>query len=600
MSPLTHILSVDVEDYFMVEAFAGSVSRSSWNSWPSRVVANTRRALELFDKYNVKGTFFFVGWVAKNYPELVREVHALGHELACHGFWHRTVYSLTPDEFREDTRAALWAIENAAGVKVLGYRAPSWSITKDCLWALDILADEGFTYDSSVFPIHHDLYGLPGASRFPYTHISSNGRLLREFPPATMQIFGQNLPGAGGGYLRVFPLSYTHWLFRKFEETYRERVVVYLHPWELDPEQPRIGAKLKSRLRHYTNLHRMEERLETLLQRYNFQPFRKLLISETGEGTAPLLSRAEGAPGFSAPWHEKNDAVFRVGVAKTVASPAESESGAASPARSLPRRGMGGLTYHSITRYRSDQTYALSRLNFEQHLKVVVGLSRSGMKSQHPPLVTFDDGHISHFEYALPLLEQYSVLAIFFVVGSFIESKPDFMTWRQLRELAALGHEVQSHSWSHALLTHCSDDELQEELERSRDAIEQHLGKGVDALGIPGGRWDKRVLRAAANAGYRRVYTSDPRIISRGEEGVQLFGRLTIKNSMNATRLENLVRGQGFYPILFRGQYFAKELFRQLVGDGTYKRMWSSLSSRKQGGNNDFDEDSSQKGREAK
>jgi polysaccharide deacetylase family protein (PEP-CTERM system associated) len=285
----THILSVDVEDYFMVEAFAGSIKKSSWDSWPSRVDGSTRRVLDLFDEHGVKGTFFFVGWVADRFPALVSEVHSRGHEVACHSFWHRTIYSLTPDEFREDTRAAIQAIENAAGVKVNGYRAPSWSITKDCLWALDILAEEGFTYDSSIYPIRHDLYGLPGAQRFPYTHTCGNNGSLREFPPATARFLGQNLPGAGGGYLRILPLAYTRWMFRKFENTYRERVVVYLHPWELDPEQPRVSEKLRSRLRHYTNLRGMKNRLAFLFRNYRFQPFRAFLDVETGSRWQSLL-----------------------------------------------------------------------------------------------------------------------------------------------------------------------------------------------------------------------------------------------------------------------------------------------------------------------
>jgi polysaccharide deacetylase family protein (PEP-CTERM system associated) len=291
----THIMSVDVEDYFMVEAFAGSVPRGTWESWPSRVVANTRRALDTLDKYNVKGTFFFVGWVAQKFPELVRDVHARGHELACHSFWHRAVYSLTPSEFREDTRAATNAIEDAAGVKVYGYRAPSWSITKQCLWALDILAEEGFAYDSSIYPIHHDLYGVPGGQRFPYTHQLKNGLSLLEFPPTTVRCLGQNLPAAGGGYLRIFPLVYTRWAFRKFEEEYRERVVVYLHPWELDPGQSRIKDKWKSRLRHYTNLHKMERRLESLLADYSFQPLCNLLQPRQAAEVLPVLETAGGA-----------------------------------------------------------------------------------------------------------------------------------------------------------------------------------------------------------------------------------------------------------------------------------------------------------------
>jgi len=273
----THILSVDVEDYFMVEAFAKSVTKKSWDERPSRIVDNTRRILDLFDKYNAKATFFFVGWVANKFPELVRDVQARGHELACHSYWHRPVYSLSPDKFRDDTRAAVRAIEDAAGVRVEGYRAPSWSVRKDSLWALDILAEEGFAYDSSIYPIHHDIYGVPGARRFPYTHICADGNTLQEFPPTTVKLMGATLPGAGGGYLRMFPLAYTKWLFRKFEKEYRQRVVVYMHPWEVDPEQPRIEDSLRSRLRRYTNLDKMESRLEFLVKTFRFQPFRDVM-----------------------------------------------------------------------------------------------------------------------------------------------------------------------------------------------------------------------------------------------------------------------------------------------------------------------------------
>jgi len=258
----------------MVEAFAGSITRESWGHRPSRVETSTRRVLDLFDEHGAKGTFFVVGWIAERFPSLVREIHARGHELACHSFWHRRVYSLTPGEFRDDTRNALRAIEDAAGIKVEGYRAPSWSITNSCLWALDILAEEGFTYDSSIYPIHHDLYGSPAAKRFSHTHACGNGASLLEFPPATVRILGQNVPGAGGGYLRIFPLAYTRWVFRLFENRYHEPVVVYFHPWELDPEQPRIREKLRSRLRHYTNLAGMTERLDYLLRTYSFRSFR--------------------------------------------------------------------------------------------------------------------------------------------------------------------------------------------------------------------------------------------------------------------------------------------------------------------------------------
>ena len=266
-------MSVDVEDYFMVEAFSENVSRASWPARPSRVVDSTRRVLDLLDIYDAKATFFFVGWIADRFPQLVRDVHSRGHELACHSYWHRTVYSLSPQEFREDTRIAVRAIENAGSVRVQGYRAPSWSITKDSLWALDILAEEGFTYDSSIYPIYHDLYGVPGAQRFPYELKCRNGLQLKEYPPATVRLFGQNLPAAGGGYLRIFPLAYTRWAFHKFENCYRDSLVVYVHPWELDPEQPRLSQGLKSRLRHYTCLRQMRSKLEYVLRNHSFRSF---------------------------------------------------------------------------------------------------------------------------------------------------------------------------------------------------------------------------------------------------------------------------------------------------------------------------------------
>jgi polysaccharide deacetylase family protein (PEP-CTERM system associated) len=275
-----HIMSVDVEDYFQVEAFADRVSRKDWDGMPSRVDRNTRVLLDLFDEHQVHATFFIVGWVAEKNPALVQEIVRRGHEPACHSYWHRTVYSLTPEEFREDTRLACNRIEQAGGEKVLGYRAPTWSITGKSLWALEILGELGFTYDSSIYPIQHDLYGIPGARRFPYVHRLSSGAQLPEFPPATVKIGGATLPAAGGGYLRIFPLSYTHFAFRQFEQKSSSPVVVYLHPWEVDPEQPRLSGKLKSRLRHYTNLSKMKGKLSALLDRYEFGPLREWLEIE--------------------------------------------------------------------------------------------------------------------------------------------------------------------------------------------------------------------------------------------------------------------------------------------------------------------------------
>ena len=270
-------MSVDVEDYFQVEAFSDRISRKDWGGFPSRVERNTKILLDLFDEYEVRATFFVVGWVADRIPGMVREIVARGHEPACHSYWHRTVYSLTPEEFRDDTRLACDRIEQAGGVKVLGYRAPTWSITKESEWALDVLAELGFAYDSSIFPIQHDLYGIPGAGRFPYVHQLKQGATLLEFPPATVKIAGATLPAAGGGYLRILPLGYTHFAFRQFERQSSAPLIVYLHPWEVDPDQPRIAGRLKSRLRHYTKLDAMKGKLRGLLEQYKFGPLRDWL-----------------------------------------------------------------------------------------------------------------------------------------------------------------------------------------------------------------------------------------------------------------------------------------------------------------------------------
>ncbi len=272
-----YVLTVDVEDYFQVEAFADVISRDSWEGWPSRVVVNTHRTLDLLDEHNARATFFILGWVAQRFPPLVREILARGHELACHSFWHRLVYNISPDEFRKDLREARDAIEQASGVRTLGYRAPSWSITEKSMWALNVLAEEGFVYDSSIFPVLHDLYGIPGAERFPYTLTSQEGRELSEFPPATLRWWGTNYPAAGGGWLRILPLWFTRLAMSRMAAEDGRAILVYFHPWELDPEQPRIAGSRKARLRHYTNLRGFEKRLRAILSAHTFEPLRNVL-----------------------------------------------------------------------------------------------------------------------------------------------------------------------------------------------------------------------------------------------------------------------------------------------------------------------------------
>jgi polysaccharide deacetylase family protein (PEP-CTERM system associated) len=275
-----NIISVDVEEYYQVEAFADMVSRSEWETYPSRVEANTYRVLDLMDRLNVKGTFFILGWVAERFPALVREIVSRGHEPACHSYWHRLVFSLSPEEFRQDTVKAKDAIEQAAGMAVFGYRAPSFSITNRSAWALGVLAELGFQYDSSVFPIRHDTYGVPDAPRSPFRVTTPSGPIT-EYPMSTFRLgTNANLPVAGGGYLRIFPFWYTRFGVRR---AWREGlpIISYIHPWEFDPEQPRIAAKLKSRLRHYTNLSLTAVRLEKLLQLGDFGSFRDCGLSNT-------------------------------------------------------------------------------------------------------------------------------------------------------------------------------------------------------------------------------------------------------------------------------------------------------------------------------
>jgi polysaccharide deacetylase family protein (PEP-CTERM system associated) len=291
-SPQSHkvpidVLSVDVEDYYHVEAFADRVPAHSWPEFPSRVRPNTRRVLQMFDEYGCRGTFFVLGWIAERDPALVREIIEAGHEVACHSYSHRRVNSLTPEEFREDLRRARAVIEDAAGVRILGYRAPTFSIGRGNLWALEILAEEGFLYDSSIFPIRHDLYGFPGAPRFPHRLQFPSKRTLFEIPMTTVRLGGMTWPVGGGGYLRLPPMQYTRWAIRKIHETERQPFILYFHPWELDPHQPRIAGRWKSRLRHYTGLGAMESRLRELLAGQRFMPLINLVRRLESADTLP-------------------------------------------------------------------------------------------------------------------------------------------------------------------------------------------------------------------------------------------------------------------------------------------------------------------------
>lgn len=270
-------ISVDVEDYFHVSALAGSIDRSDWDGMEYRAESNTRRLLHIFREEQVKATFFVLGWLANRSPALIREIHQEGHEIACHGFSHELVYRQNPEVFSDETKRAKDLLEDTTGVAVIGYRAASWSITQASLWALDVLSELGFKYDSSIFPIRHDRYGIRDATQFAGIINTPQGRPIVEFPPSTIDLLGVRLPVAGGGYFRIFPYSLTRFGLRRVNSKAGQPFNFYLHPWEIDPEQPRVKTKLLSRFRHYTNLSRTEERLRKLLQEFPCTTTRNVL-----------------------------------------------------------------------------------------------------------------------------------------------------------------------------------------------------------------------------------------------------------------------------------------------------------------------------------
>jgi polysaccharide deacetylase family protein (PEP-CTERM system associated) len=283
--PVVNGMSIDVEDYFQVSAFEGVAPRHRWGSFESRVEANTDRLLAIFADADVRATFFVLGWVAERFPALVARIAAAGHEVACHSHAHRLVYDLTKAAFRDDLRRAKDAIESASGAPVYGYRAPSYSITPRSLWALDILIEEGFRYDASIFPIHHDRYGIPLSPRHPYVLEREGGRLT-EVPASTVRMGPLNLPIAGGGYFRLLPYGWTRWGIRRVNERERRPVIFYLHPWEIDPAQPRLQAGLSTRLRHYRNLGKTEQRLRRMLGEFRFAPVHRVIEGVRGEAVA--------------------------------------------------------------------------------------------------------------------------------------------------------------------------------------------------------------------------------------------------------------------------------------------------------------------------
>ena len=269
--------SVDVEDWYQVADFDAVVGFADWDRYESRVARNTDRILTLCDEVGVRGTFFVLTWNAERHPEIVRRIAAAGHEIASHGYAHRLIYEQTPETFRDDITRAKATLEDITGTAVLGYRAPSASVTPRSLWALDVLLDVGLRYDSSIFPIRDTLYGLPDADRFPHVIRRRDGRELLEFPLATTRLFGRNVPLAGGGWLRVFPYRYTRWAMRRVNRE-GHPAVAFVHPWELDPEQPRMRtAGRRGFSTHYVGLRGTYGKLRRLFRDFRFAPLRDVL-----------------------------------------------------------------------------------------------------------------------------------------------------------------------------------------------------------------------------------------------------------------------------------------------------------------------------------
>jgi polysaccharide deacetylase family protein (PEP-CTERM system associated) len=267
--PLLNAFTVDVEDYYQVSAFERHIDRGSWHEYESRVAPNTRRILRLLDEHNVRGTFFILGWVAEKHPELVAEIDRRGHEIASHSYWHRLVYQQTPEEFRRDLRQSRDVLEQIIGRPVTAFRAPSFSITRRSLWALEILVEEGFRVDSSIYPVYHDRYGIPDAR--PHIHrLETAAGPLWEFPPAVRRVGRWNLPVSGGGYFRLYPRAWTQRCIEHINRAGRP-FMFYIHPWEVDPDQPRlrVGSRV-ARFRHYLNLAGAEGKLNRLLGSVRF------------------------------------------------------------------------------------------------------------------------------------------------------------------------------------------------------------------------------------------------------------------------------------------------------------------------------------------
>jgi polysaccharide deacetylase family protein (PEP-CTERM system associated) len=272
---IANALTVDVEDYFQVSALAPYIARSDWERIPCRVERNVEAILDLFAQSGAQATFFTLGWIAERYPALVRRIVAAGHELASHGYGHLRIHEQTRAEFLEDIRRAKALLEDLSATEVKGYRAPSFSVGRQTLWAFDAIAEAGYQYSSSVYPVRHDLYGMPEAPRFPYQPREG----LLEIPVTTARFFKRNLPAGGGGFFRLLPYRVSRALIRRVNRADGHSAVFYFHPWELDPDQPRVpGTSLKTRFRHYLNLNRTRPRLRRLLRDFRWRSMHSVFL----------------------------------------------------------------------------------------------------------------------------------------------------------------------------------------------------------------------------------------------------------------------------------------------------------------------------------
>jgi polysaccharide deacetylase family protein (PEP-CTERM system associated) len=274
---MLNALTFDIEDYYQVEAFKDVVKLEEWSHYPSRVVENTGKIVDVLDEYKIKATFFVLGWVAERFPNLVVQLAEGGHEIATHGYAHQMVYKQTEAEFEQDLVKSINILEKLSGQKIRGYRAPTYSIIEQSFWAYDVLIRHELSYDSSIFPIVHDRYGVPNGERFPHRVERGNGQAILEFPLSTLRIGKWNFPIAGGGYLRLLPYLFLKAGLR-WINSQQHPAILYLHPWELDPDQPRFrNIPLLTKFRHYVNLHSTESKLRKLLRDFQFAPIREVL-----------------------------------------------------------------------------------------------------------------------------------------------------------------------------------------------------------------------------------------------------------------------------------------------------------------------------------